>query len=72
VELSSPSMAQPSYCFSLKPGCEALFVIQRDEHRLTLFENRVLRTIFVPEREVLLWDWRKLHNVVHCILQKYY
>jgi hypothetical protein len=29
----------------------------REEHRLSVFENRVLRRIFGPKR-----DWRKLHN----------
>jgi hypothetical protein len=33
----------------------------RDEHRLRLFENRVLRRIFGPKREED-GSWRKLHN----------
>jgi hypothetical protein len=33
----------------------------RKEHRLRVFENRVLRKIFGPEREVD-GSWRKLHN----------
>jgi hypothetical protein len=27
-----------------------------------VFENRVLRTIFGPEREEIIKGWRKLHN----------
>jgi hypothetical protein len=27
-----------------------------------VFENRVLRRIFGPERDEIIWDWRKLHN----------
>jgi hypothetical protein len=41
-------------------GCEALSLILREEHRLRVFENRVLRTIFVPKSEGN-GSWRKLH-----------
>jgi len=34
----------------------------REERRLKLFENRVLRRIFGPKREKLTREWRKLHN----------
>jgi hypothetical protein len=34
----------------------------REELRLRLFENRVLRRIFGPERDEVTGDWRKLHN----------
>jgi hypothetical protein len=34
----------------------------REEHRLRVFENRVLRTIFRPKREEVTGGWRKLHN----------
>jgi hypothetical protein len=27
-----------------------------------VFENRVLRRIFVPERDEVMGEWRKLHN----------
>jgi hypothetical protein len=33
-----------------------------DEHSLRVFENRVLRRIFGPERDEVTGDWRKLHN----------
>jgi hypothetical protein len=33
----------------------------REEHRLRVFENRVLRRIFEPKREEDV-SWRKLHN----------
>jgi hypothetical protein len=32
------------------------------EHRLTVFENRVLRRIFGPKRDEVTGGWRKLHN----------
>ena len=34
----------------------------REEHRLRVFENRVLRKIFGPKRDEVTEDWRKLHN----------
>jgi hypothetical protein len=34
----------------------------KDEHRLKLFENRVLRRIFIPERNEMVRGWRKVHN----------
>jgi hypothetical protein len=42
-------------------GCETWSLTLREEHRLRVFENRVLRKIFVPEREED-GSWRKLHN----------
>jgi hypothetical protein len=34
----------------------------REEQRLQVFENRVLRAIFGPKRDEVIGDWRKLHN----------
>jgi hypothetical protein len=34
----------------------------REEHRLRVFENRVLRDIFVAKREEVTGEWRRLHN----------
>jgi hypothetical protein len=34
----------------------------REERRLKVSENRVLRRIFVPKRDELTGEWRKLHN----------
>jgi hypothetical protein len=36
--------------------------ILREEHRLRVFENRVLRKIFGPKRDEVIGGWRKLHN----------
>jgi hypothetical protein len=33
-----------------------------EEHRLRVFENRVLRSIFGPKRDEVTGEWRKLHN----------
>jgi hypothetical protein len=37
-------------------------VVLRDECRLRVFENRVLRRIFRPKRDEVTGEWRKLHN----------
>jgi hypothetical protein len=42
--------------------CETWSVTLREEHRLRVFENRVLRRIFGPKRDELTGEWRKLHN----------
>ena len=34
----------------------------REERRLRMFENRVLRGIFGPKRDKITGEWRKLHN----------
>jgi hypothetical protein len=34
----------------------------REEHRLRVFENKVLRRIFGPKRDDVTRGWRKLHN----------
>jgi hypothetical protein len=34
----------------------------REELRLRMFENRVLRRIFGPKRDEVIGEWRKLHN----------
>jgi hypothetical protein len=34
----------------------------REEHRLRVFENRLLRRIFGPKRDEVTRKWRKLHN----------
>jgi hypothetical protein len=43
-------------------GCETWPLTLREEHRLRVFENRVLRRIFEPKRDEVTGGWRKLHN----------
>jgi len=43
-------------------GCETWLYTLREEHRLMLFENRVLRRIFGPKKDEVAGEWRKLHN----------
>jgi hypothetical protein len=42
--------------------CETWSLTLREEHRLSVFENRVLRRIFGPKRDEVTGEWRKLHN----------
>jgi hypothetical protein len=39
-----------------------LSLILREEHRLRVLENRVLRGIFGPKRDEVIGGWIKLHN----------
>jgi hypothetical protein len=41
-------------------GCETWLVTLREEHRLKVFENRLLRRIFGPKRDEVTGQWRKL------------
>ena len=43
-------------------GCETWSLTLRQEHRLRVFEHRVLRRIFGPKRDGETGEWRKLHN----------
>jgi hypothetical protein len=43
-------------------GCETWSPTLREEHRLRVFDNRVLRRMFSPKRGEVTGDWRKLHN----------
>jgi hypothetical protein len=43
-------------------GCEIWSLTLREECRLRVFENRVLRRIFVPKRDEVTGEWRRLHN----------
>jgi hypothetical protein len=43
-------------------GCETWSLTLWEEHKLSVFENRVLRKIFGPKRNEVTGEWRKLHN----------
>jgi len=36
--------------------------MMREERRLRVFENRVLRRTYGPKRDEVIEEWRKLHN----------
>jgi hypothetical protein len=43
-------------------GCETWSLTLREEHRMGVFENRLLRRIFGPKRDEVTGEWRKLRN----------
>ena len=43
-------------------GCETWSLTLREERRLRVFENRVLRGVFGPKRDEVTGEWRKMHN----------
>jgi hypothetical protein len=43
-------------------GCETWPLTLREERRLRVFENKVLRRIFGPKRDEVTGEWNKLHN----------
>ena len=43
-------------------GCEAWSLTLREERKLRVFENMVLRRIFGPRRDEVTGEWRRLHN----------
>jgi hypothetical protein len=49
-------------------GCVTWSLTLREEHRLRVFENRVLRRIFGPKNDQVKREWRKLHNKELCDL----
>jgi hypothetical protein len=42
--------------------CETWSLTLKEERRLRMFENRVLRRLFGPERDDVTGEWRKLYN----------
>jgi len=47
-------------------GCETWSLILREERRLRVFENKVLRRVFGSKRDKVTGEWRKLHNEEYC------
>jgi hypothetical protein len=44
-------------------GCETWSLTLREDRRLRVFENRVLRRIFGPKRDEITREWRGLHDL---------
>ena len=43
-------------------GCETWSLTLREERKLRVFENKVLRRIFGPRRDEVTGEWRRLYN----------
>jgi hypothetical protein len=56
------SVAFPTILPVVPYGCETRSLILREEHRLRVFESRVLRRIFGLKRDEVTRGWGKLHN----------
>jgi hypothetical protein len=53
-------------------GCETWSLTLREEHRLSVFENRVLRRIFGPKRDEVTRGWERVHSeeLITCTLSE--
>jgi hypothetical protein len=49
-------------------GCETWSLTLKEEYRLTMFEERFLRRIFIPKRDEVTGEWGKLQNEMLHIL----
>jgi hypothetical protein len=58
IKIEKKTMISPVVLY----GCETWSLILREEHRLRVFENRVLRRIFGPKREEVAGGRRILCN----------
>ena len=43
-------------------GCETWSLTTKEDRKLRVFENMVLSRIFLPKREEVTWEWRRLHT----------
>ena len=43
-------------------GCETWSLTLREERKMRVFENMVLKRIFGPKRDKVTGEWRRLHN----------
>jgi hypothetical protein len=60
--LSSNAKVKPIILPVVSCGCQTWCLALREEHRLRVLENSVLRIIFVPKRNKITGEWRKFHS----------
>jgi hypothetical protein len=53
---------KPTILLVLLYGCETWSLTLREEHRLRMSDNRILRRIFGPKRDEVTGEWRKFHS----------
>ena len=56
------AICRPKICPVVLYGCETWSLTWREERRLRVFENRVLRRMYGPKRDEITREWRKLHD----------
>jgi hypothetical protein len=52
----------PSILHFVLYGCETGSLTLREERRLRVYKNRVLKRIFGPKRDQLTREWKNLHK----------
>ena len=63
LHLHTTNSSSPCYRFKCTRTRNTTWSLTlREERRLRVFENRVLRRIFGPKRDEVTGEWRKLHN----------
>ena len=63
IETSFYCSSGPTIFLEVISNVELIWsLILREEHRLRVFENRVLRRIFGPRRDGVTGEWRKLYE----------
>jgi hypothetical protein len=67
-------MYRTSILYIVLYGCETWSLTLRDECYLRVFENRVLRGIYGPDRDEVQEEWRRLQmrSFLIVLLSKYY
>jgi len=48
--------------FPVLYGCKTWLLTLKEERRLRVFQNRVLRRLFESKRDEVTEEWRKIHN----------
>jgi hypothetical protein len=51
-------------------GYEAWSLTMREQHRLCIFKNRVLRRVFGPRTDKVTWGQSRLHEELHGLYSK--
>jgi hypothetical protein len=53
-------------------GCETWSLTLREEHRLRVFGNRVLRRIFGPKRDEMIAGWKNyiMRSFITCVVRQ--
>ena len=68
VFITTPFQNLPVRCEVKYKPFQQTIVSLREECRLTVFENRVLKKIFGPKRDEVTRQWKRLHNKEVCAL----
>jgi len=61
-EIPEGLMNNPVYILFVLYGCETWSLTLREERKLRVFENMVLKRIFGPTRDEVTGEWRIFHN----------